>query len=111
MPRIRRRGWRTAIFKRDKGVCSACGLDTGKLIPELQYRCYDIDVRGAYLARFGFPITHWDRIARSLWEADHVVPLIEGGADTLENLRTLCWPCHQKESTSGAARRAGKGAR
>jgi HNH endonuclease len=30
----------------------------------------------------------------TLWDADHVVPLVLGGGDTLENLRTLCIPCH-----------------
>lgn len=41
------------------------------------------------------------------WQADHIVPVIEGGgACGLENLRTLCTPCHRLETAALAARRA-----
>lgn len=31
------------------------------------------------------------------WEMDHVVPVVEGGGECgLENLRTLCLPCHKR---------------
>jgi 5-methylcytosine-specific restriction endonuclease McrA len=34
---------------------------------------------------------------RSLWAADHIVPVVEGGGECgLENMRTLCIWCHQK---------------
>lgn len=32
---------------------------------------------------------------RSDWEADHIVPVVEGGDSNLENIRTLCIPCHR----------------
>ena len=33
------------------------------------------------------------------WQADHIVPVAEGGGDCgLKNLRTLCTPCHRKET-------------
>lgn len=32
------------------------------------------------------------------WEHDHIVPLHLGGADTLENARTLCRACHKRKS-------------
>jgi len=35
---------------------------------------------------------------RSLWELDHIVPLIDGGGHDLVNLQTLCAPCHRKKS-------------
>jgi 5-methylcytosine-specific restriction endonuclease McrA len=32
----------------------------------------------------------------SLWQADHIVPVAEGGGECgLDNLRTLCTPCHK----------------
>lgn len=41
------------------------------------------------------------------WEADHIVPVIEGGGECdLTNLRTLCLPCHRKETAALAKRRA-----
>lgn len=36
---------------------------------------------------------------RSLWEADHIVPRVEGGSNKLDNLRTLCVPCHKAETS------------
>jgi hypothetical protein len=35
---------------------------------------------------------------RSLWELDHIVPLIDGGSHEPENLQTLCVPCHRAKS-------------
>jgi len=32
------------------------------------------------------------------WEADHIQPRSKGGPDSLENLRTLCKPCHRKHT-------------
>lgn len=44
---------------------------------------------------------------RTLWEADHIVPVVEGGGGTgLDNLRTLCWWCHKTETAKLARRRA-----
>lgn len=46
-------------------------------------------------------------ISRSLWDADHIVPVIKGGGGCgLENYRTLCQPCHKKETARLAAVRA-----
>lgn len=41
------------------------------------------------------------------WEADHIVPVVEGGGLCgLENYRTLCLACHRAETAALAARRA-----
>jgi 5-methylcytosine-specific restriction endonuclease McrA len=32
---------------------------------------------------------------RDWWEADHIIPHSEGGEYVLENMRTLCIPCHK----------------
>ena len=42
------------------------------------------------------------------WDADHIIPVVEGGPTTPENLRTLCKPCHKRETRYLAQRRAAK---
>ena len=53
--------------------------------------------------------THLHR--RTWWDMDHRKPISEGGTHDLENLRTLCIPCHLRESADGAARRAARARR
>lgn len=72
---------RRKVAKRDKGVCAVCGLDTAAL-PS--------------------PRT-WGTVAHR-WEADHIVPVSEGGGLCgLDGYRTLCAGlgtngCHGKVS-------------
>jgi len=40
------------------------------------------------------------------WDADHIVPIIEGGKNELANLRTLCLACHRGHTAALARRRA-----
>lgn len=41
------------------------------------------------------------------WDADHIVPVVEGGGQCgLENYRTLCHPCHKRATAELARRRA-----
>jgi 5-methylcytosine-specific restriction endonuclease McrA len=41
------------------------------------------------------------------WDADHIVPVIEGGGECgLSNLRTLCRDCHKRVTAELAKRRA-----
>ena len=58
------------------------------------------------LMRLGWSAKQAHDMSKSLWQADHTVPLIEGGEATMANLRTLCVPCHTKETSELAARRA-----
>lgn len=56
---------RQQVFKRDQGVCAACGKD------------------------------------RHQWQADHIVPVAEGGGGCgLDGYRTLCTKCHQLETNA-----------
>jgi len=55
----------------------------------------------------------WDRDhimgSKSLWEADHIRPVVEGGGGmegSLDNIRTLCVPCHKAATAELAAKRA-----
>lgn len=41
----------------------------------------------------------------SLWQADHIIPVAEGGGECgLENYRTLCTPCHNQVTRELRAR-------
>ncbi len=91
---------RDLVFARDRGVCALCALDTVAAYAELKRSRGR--VRAQALAMWGLP-----RVAarRSLWDADHVVPVAEGGGQCdLDNLRTLCLPCH-REVTADLRRR------
>ena len=90
------------VYVRDGGVCAICHCDT-ELTQEV-FRHALTHLRE--LACF-YALRHWREVIfligfnprlNSWWEADHIHPLSEGGADTLENLRTLCLPCHKRET-------------
>jgi 5-methylcytosine-specific restriction enzyme A len=99
---LKRKPFRGQVFDRDAGVCAECRLDTRKLVRELQ-ELWNKPGKAELLQKHGYCLWDWPR---SLWQADHIVPIIEGGADTLENLRTLCLPCHLIETAKLSARRA-----
>lgn len=44
-------------------------------------------------------LAHWGlkaRTRKSLWDADHILPVAEGGGECdLDNIRTLCLRCHR----------------
>ena len=66
---------REVIWERDQGKCALCP---------------------AVVGNESFP---------HHWEADHIVPLVEGGLHTPDNIRTLCIPCHKAETKKLTARR------
>lgn len=82
---------REQVFARDRGVCAVCGVDTEALRKDK--RKLDFQSRRAFEKE-------WGR-RRNLWDADHVVPVVEGGGECdLSNMRTLCLTCHRKETAS-----------
>ncbi len=45
----------------------------------------------------------------SYWDADHIVPVVEGGGEcTMANIRTLCVHCHQRVTKDLARRQASR---
>ena len=122
-------------------MCAACGLDTRVLERDLRRalaaltgqaewsRTHRVWEDGVQVTRFRRPLRRAARLRgsraavralealgltvdRSFWEADHVVAVVEGGGLCgLENLRTLCRPCHKAETLALRARReAGRAA-
>lgn len=107
---------RECVAERDKGVCAVCGLDTEEL--KRNNRAAYREFRDHYYRDRHF--LNWDSLQEAshawlskesgragwpkgatldstLWQADHIVPVVEGGGSCgLDNLRTLCLPCHRQ---------------
>jgi 5-methylcytosine-specific restriction enzyme A len=63
--------------------------------------------RESIRVRFGTPNPGWTSGRVTGWDADHIVPVVDGGGQCgLENYRTLCHPCHKAATRELAARRA-----
>ncbi len=111
------------VLKRDAGVCLLCGLDCVDLLDRLwKLLARQRWAERSKLAPIGCEPLHFEtegdgcfaleikayglkgqraRLRRRLWEMDHVVPVAEGGGSCgLDNLRTLCWRCHARESAA-----------
>ena len=84
---------REQVFLRDRGICALCQVDTRAAYAELKRS------RGAHRLKL---LAHWGlkRFSRkTLWDADHIVPVVEGGGECdLANIRTLCLRCHRLET-------------
>jgi 5-methylcytosine-specific restriction endonuclease McrA len=82
---------RERTFERDRGVCSQCGVDTMSEWHHLKRQRGT--GRSRALAKWGLR----GMTRKSLWDADHIVPVVEGGGGCdLDNIRTLCLICHGK---------------
>lgn len=77
---------RLKTFERDHGICALCGVDS---VAERRVK----KARGT----------------GRCWQADHIVPVVEGGGQCgLDNIRTLCHVCHLAMTAELAKRRAEK---
>jgi 5-methylcytosine-specific restriction enzyme A len=77
---------RQQVWKRDEGVCRMCGVDV-----RAAERRWKRD-RPPSIDRVAR--RRW-RAARPRWEADHILPVADGGGECgLENYRLLCRACH-----------------
>jgi len=104
----------TQVYQRDKGVCAACGMDCDWLA-HWWHRISQADPKRPQRWeswREGWGTKTWQGATgwnpyQSLWQADHIIPVVEGGGCCgLENYRTLCVICHKKDTAALAARRA-----
>ena len=102
---------REALRRLERGVCRLCGLDCEALLrrllaePSVPERVARLEALGL----FGSDARAWAVAARpragDLWQADHVVPVAEGGGECdLDNYRTLCERCHRGETAALRAR-------
>jgi 5-methylcytosine-specific restriction protein A len=97
---------RECVFERDAGVCALCDIDTARQRRDVMSLSFAHRMRELRrLQEHG--ITRRGR--KSWWEADHILPVVEGGDSTLENMRTLCVPCHRGVTTELRIRRRKSG--
>lgn len=112
--------WAKTIEARDRGVCARCGIDTRMYLDLPSYfssrhlwrftantprRRNGRTIGAVCHCFFCVAAREAENVAR--WEADHIVPVSEGGGLCgPENIRTLCLGCHKAESARLAARRA-----
>jgi len=86
---------REQVFQRDRGICACCGVDSVSAARRLRHS------RGSRRAEL---LAHWGlrtRNRKTLWDADHILPVAEGGGECdLENIRTLCLRCHRHATTA-----------
>lgn len=91
---------RDKVLERDKGVCAMCRVDCIAAWTRLR------KLRGI---RRHKAFAEWNllhRFRRSLWDADHILPVVEGGGECdISNLRTLCLKCHRGVTAELRARR------
>jgi 5-methylcytosine-specific restriction protein A len=96
--RISGRYLRDCVYMRDKGVCCICNTDT-KQIAKTALQLTEAE-RVQYLKDNNISLKRkiWIRKhGGGLWDADHIVPVKDGGGMCgLDNLRTLCISCHKK---------------
>ena len=107
---------REQIYKRDKGICSLCGINTVSIRNQiLETNCHCTKRKTKYQKRqkqppheprclqiredysLGTKRKVWKRkYGGGLWDADHIQRVDSGGGCCgLENLRTLCLACHK----------------
>lgn len=104
---------RQRVFRRDNGMCALCGIDTtvlGKVLNMEWQRIKRAHTEQQRRERAEFRQRYrWFFRRRTYWDADHIVPVVEGGGEcTLANIRTLCVPCHQRVTKQQARDRASR---
>lgn len=102
---------RNHVFRRDKGICAACGMDTEKFRRVLRHASDSIKALWEHPAlRYSVPWGWRASLERSLgfdphrrtyWDADHREPVHHGGGECgLDNYQTLCQPCHKAKTAA-----------
>lgn len=87
---------RRLVWKLHRGVCQICRVDVNKRKREL--------TKGTTL--WALRRERPELYDQCRWEADHIVPIVEGGKLDRTNLRTACRRCHKKVTRELRARLA-----
>lgn len=79
------------VRKRDKDICAFCGFDHEKAMDEWWKQKPNAD-------HYGWQDHHKWIAQKPVVNFDHIIPFSEGGMTVLENMRTLCEPCHKQRT-------------
>lgn len=94
---------REKVLERDRGVCAGCGADC--LAEFLRWKRSRGTLRLRIQIEWGIRPGH----RKSFWDADHIVPVVEGGGECdLDNIRTLCLRCHRSATAELRKKRSGE---
>lgn len=106
-----------AVRQRDKGICQGCGGNIAEMAKARKGTEPKFDYWGArekYKDRPHWESPEWKEYQKlaKIWrqgkiveEYDHIIPFSEGGLTILENMRTLCSPCHKTRTRQWHAER------
>jgi 5-methylcytosine-specific restriction protein A len=114
------------LYERDAGVCDICGINTVKVqaeyrerrsriykeIDDLFWDYRNFKAKGKVSRQLlddlynEYKQAGWNVYNIRWWDVDHKLPVSEGGGPDewprskpyIDNLRTLCHPCHKKET-------------
>ncbi len=104
--RINGRYLRDCVYMRDKGICAICNIDTKQTVKTI--RSLYGDMKTKFLEEYSISPKRkiWiQKHGGGLWDADHIIPVKEGGGMCgLENIRTLCIKCHKAETKTLAGK-------
>jgi|SRR5579871_4336278 len=92
---------REKVLARDRGLCASCGVDCLATWRHLKR------LKGTARLKAWSEWGLRPGARQSLWDADHIVPVVEGGGECdLANIRTLCLKCHRAATAELRRRRA-----
>jgi hypothetical protein len=100
------------VANRDKGICQGCGHHIPSLYAEWKKQEPPGLTREFSDACWRRGVRPWETPEHAAWnkameewralmpreEYDHIIPFSEGGLTIVENMRTLCSPCHRKRT-------------
>jgi HNH endonuclease len=97
---------RAQVFGLEGGVCRKCGIDAHSLFTRISSLSPPERLNALINAKFTLPKSAGalERLLQKpkegdFWQADHIVAVAEGGGGCgLDNLQTLCTPCHHEET-------------